>query len=74
MYTGVSQGKINKVISRFNKDGTVKVHTHLKPNTYSSLCKEDIQVSLCHPCAQQFSQASNTASLPNFAGITRFIP
>jgi hypothetical protein len=74
MYTGVSQRKVNDVISTFNKDGSVKVYTRQKPHTYSSLCDEDVQVSTCYPCTQQFSQASNTAPLPDFGGLTQFIP
>jgi DNA-binding transcriptional regulator LsrR (DeoR family) len=49
MYIGVSQCKVNAVMSTFNKDGTVKVYTCQKPYTYSSLCKDDVQVSLCYP-------------------------
>jgi hypothetical protein len=74
MYTGVSQRKVDDVISSFNKVGTVKVYSRQKRHTYSSLCDDDVQVSLCYPCAQQLSQASNTAPLPDFGGITRFIP
>jgi DNA-binding transcriptional regulator LsrR (DeoR family) len=74
MYTGVSQRKIKDVLSTFNKDGTVKVYTRQKPHTYSSLCDDDVQVSLCYCCAQHLSQASNTAPLPDVGGITRFIP
>jgi transposase len=54
MYTGVSQRKVNDVLSTFNKDGTVKVYTRQKRHTYSSLCDEDVQVSFCYPCAQRF--------------------
>ena len=74
MYTGVSQRKVNDVMSTFNKDGTVKVYTRQKPHTYSSLCDDDVQVSSCYSCAQQYAQASNTAPLPDVRGITRFIP
>jgi DNA-binding transcriptional regulator LsrR (DeoR family) len=74
MYTGVSQRKVNAVMSTFNKDGTVKVYTRQKPHTYSSLCEDDIQVSLCYPYAHQLSQATSTAPLPDFGDITRFIP
>ena len=31
MYTGVSQRKVNDVMSTFNKYGTVKVYTHQEP-------------------------------------------
>jgi hypothetical protein len=74
MYTGVSQRKVNDVMSTFNKEGTVKVYARQKPHTYSSLCEDDVQVSLCCLCAPQFSQARDTAPLPDFAGIARFIP
>ena len=53
MYTGVSQRKVDDVISTFNKEGTAKVYTHQKPHTYASLCDEDIQVSSFYPYAQQ---------------------
>jgi transposase len=53
MYTGVSERKVNSVMSTFNKDGTVKVYTHQKPRTYSSLCDDDVQVSSRYPCTQQ---------------------
>jgi DNA-binding transcriptional regulator LsrR (DeoR family) len=55
MYTGVSQHKVNVMMSTFNKDGTVKVYTCQKPHTYLSLCEDDIQVSLCYPYAHQLS-------------------
>jgi hypothetical protein len=58
MYTGVSQRKVNDVISTFNKDGTVKVYTRQKPHTYASLREDDVQVSLCYPYAHQLSQAT----------------
>ncbi len=74
MYTGVSERKINDVLSTFNKEGTVKVHTRQKRSTYSSLCDANIQVSSCYLCTQQLSQASETAPLLDFGGITRFIP
>jgi len=74
MYTGVSERKVNDVMSTFNRDGTVKVYTRQRPHTYSSLCDDDVQVSSCYPCAQWLSQHNNTAPFPDFGGITRFIP
>ena len=53
MYTGVSERKVDDVISTFNKEGTAKVYTRQKPHTYASLCDEDIQVSSFYPYAQQ---------------------
>ena len=47
MYTDVSLRKVNDVLSTFNKEGTVKVYTRQKPDTYTSLCDEDVQVSSC---------------------------
>lgn len=55
MYTGVSERKVNNVISTFNKEGDVKVRTRQKPHTYSSLCDEDVQVSSCYPCTRWLS-------------------
>jgi DNA-binding transcriptional regulator LsrR (DeoR family) len=51
MYTGVSRRKVDDVMSTFDKNGTVEVYTRPKPLTYSSLCDDDVQVSLCYPCA-----------------------
>ena len=74
MYTSVSPCKVKDVISTFNKEGTVKVYTRQQPHTYSSLCDDDVQVSLCYPCAQQLFHASDIAPLPDFGSIARFIP
>jgi transposase len=45
MYTGVSERKVDDVLSTFNRDGTVKVYTRQTSHTYRSLCDEDVQVS-----------------------------
>lgn len=74
MYTGVSQHKINKVLSTFNKEGTVKAATSQKPHTYASLCDDDVQVCLGCFLSQQVSPASSAASAPDSECNTRFIP
>lgn len=48
MYTGVSQRKIDNVLSTFNKYGTIKTTIRQRPHTYSSLCDDDIQVCLIY--------------------------
>jgi transposase len=53
-YTNVSLRKVNDVLSTFNKEGTVKVYTRQKPDTYSSLSEEDIRVGSCYLCTQRF--------------------
>jgi len=44
MYTGVSQRKIDSVLSTFNHHGTIKVFNNERPHVYRSLCDEDVQV------------------------------
>jgi DNA-binding transcriptional regulator LsrR (DeoR family) len=74
MYTGVSQRKIDKVLSTFNKEGTVKATTSQRPHVYASLCDDDVQVRLGCSLSQQASPASNAASAPDDECSTGFIP
>jgi hypothetical protein len=74
MYTDVSLRKVNDVLSTFNKEGTVKVYTRQKLDTYSSLSEEDVQVGSYYLCTPQFFQASDAAPPPDCGGIARFIP
>jgi hypothetical protein len=48
MYTGVSQRKIDTVLSIFNKYGSVKTTIRQGPYTYSSFCDDDIRVCLIY--------------------------
>jgi hypothetical protein len=73
MYTGISQRKIDNVLSTFNKYGSVKTTTRQKPHTYASLCDDDIQVCLIY-FVRRLSLTSSTAPASDVGGNTGSLP